>query len=171
MPSPFKNILIACGMWLKWSVAHEFLGMHVKEKRFVFWDDGEGWMSTTTEENTALALVNALGKKWEETKNRVVYLSDFAVTQKMLLEAIERVGGEKFAVERVNTAELVKEKQAAVEAGDPYAVFSLVETGFAAGNYGGRLEKEGEIMNELLELSKKSLDEVVKAALEAAGSL
>ncbi|KAH6897368.1 hypothetical protein B0T10DRAFT_544701 [Thelonectria olida] len=161
---------IACGMWLKWSALHDFLGMHIKEKRFVFWDDGEGWMSTTTEENTAMALVNALTKKWEETKNRIVYLSDFAITQKMLLEAIERISGEKFATEKINTAEFIKEKQAAVEAGDPYAVYSLIETGFVAGTYGGHVEKEGEVMNEVLGLPQKTLDEVVKAALEAVRS-
>ncbi|KAI1371745.1 hypothetical protein F4677DRAFT_285036 [Hypoxylon crocopeplum] len=27
---------IACGMWLKWGMAHDFVGMHIQEKRFVF---------------------------------------------------------------------------------------------------------------------------------------
>jgi nucleoside-diphosphate-sugar epimerase len=161
---------IACGMWLKWSALHDFLGMHIKEKKFVFWDDGEGWISTTTEENTALALVNALTKKWDETRNRIVYLSDFAITQKMLLEAIERISGEKFATETIITTEFIKEKQAAVEAGDPYAVYGLIETGFVTGKFGGHVEKEGEVMNELLGLPQKTLDEVVKAALEAVHS-
>ncbi|RSL92258.1 hypothetical protein CEP52_013921 [Fusarium oligoseptatum] len=143
---------IACGMWLKWSAQHDFLGMHIMEKKFVVWDDGDGWFSTTTEENTALALVNALAKKWDETKNQVVWLSDFAITQNMLLAAIERIS---------------EEKQAAVASGDPYAVYALIETGFVTGKFGGHLEKEGQIMNELLGLPKKSLDEVVKAALEA----
>lgn len=161
---------IACGMWLKWSATHDFLGMHLKEKRFVFWDDGEGWFSCTTEENTALALVRSLTRKWEETKNRIVWLSDFAITQKQLLEAIERLGGEKLNVERVNTDELIKEKQAAVAAGNQFATFDLIETGFVTGRFGGHLEKEGTIMNDLLELPKKSLDEVVRAALDAVKS-
>ncbi|RFN49906.1 hypothetical protein FIE12Z_5805 [Fusarium flagelliforme] len=158
---------IACGMWIKWSALHDFLGMHIKEKKFVVWDDGEGWFSTTTEDNTALAMVNALTKKWEETKNRIVWLSDFAITQNMLLEAIERLSGEKFTVEEVNTDQLIKEKQAAVTAGDPYAIYSLIETGFVTGRFGGHLEKEGKIMNEDLGLPKKNFDEVVKAALKA----
>lgn len=63
---------VASGMWIKWSATHEFLGMHIAARKFVLWDDGEGLFSTTTEENTALAVVNALTKKWEETANKVV---------------------------------------------------------------------------------------------------
>ncbi|KAI7779469.1 hypothetical protein LA080_000849 [Diaporthe eres] len=158
---------VACGMWLKWSATHEFLGMHIAETKFVLWDDGEGLFSTTTEENTALAVVNALTKKWEETANKVVWLSDFAVSQKQLLETIERSTGEKFETESVDSESSILEKQAAAVAGDGEATYALIETGFVTGKYGGHLEEEGEIMNDLLELPKRSFDEVVKAAVEA----
>lgn len=158
---------IACGMWIKWSAIHDFLGMHINEKRFVLWDDGNGWFSTTTEDNTALAMVNALSKKWEDTKNKVIWLSDFAITQNTLLETIERVGGQKLVVENVDSHQLIKEKQAEVVAGDPYAIYSLIETGFVTGRFGRHLEKEGTIMNEVLGLPKKNLDDVVREALKA----
>lgn len=158
---------VACGMWLKWSATHEFLGMHIAERRFVIWDDGEGLFSTTTEENTALAVVNALTKKWTETANKVLWLSDFAVSQKDLLDALERFTGEKFETEHIDSESFIREKQAATAAGDGAATYALIETGFVTGKYGGYLEKEGEIMNDLLELSKRSFDEVVKAAVEA----
>lgn len=158
---------IANGMWLKWSATHEFLGMHIAERKFVFWDDGEGLFSTTTEENTALAVVNALTKKWEETANKVVWLSDFAVSQKQLLEAVERFTGERFKTERIDSESFIREKQALAAAGDGGATYALIETGFVTGRYGGHLEKEGEIMNDLLELPKQSFDDVMKAAVEA----
>ncbi|KAF4451286.1 hypothetical protein F53441_5707 [Fusarium austroafricanum] len=158
---------IACGMWLRWSALHDFLGMHIKDKRFTIWGDGEGWFSSTTEDNTALAMVNALSKKWDETKNRVLWLSDFAITQNMLLRTIERVSGQKFAVEKVDTDQVIKEKQAAVAAGDPYAVYYLIETGFVAGKFGAHLEKEGPIMNDVLGLPKQDFEEVVRVALKA----
>lgn len=161
---------IACGMWLKWSATHEFLGLHVKEKRFVLWDDGEGWFSTTTEDNTALALVNALTKKWEETKNRIVWLSDFAITQKQLLAAVERVSGDKYTTETINTDEYIKENQAQVAAGNLNGTFALIETGFVSGRFGGHVEKEGKIDNELLGLPTNSLDNVVREALAAVAS-
>ncbi|KAG5655586.1 hypothetical protein KAF25_003923 [Fusarium avenaceum] len=158
---------IACGMWIKWSALHHFLGMHIKEKKFVLWDDGNGWFSTTTEDNTALAMVNALSKKWKDTKNKVIWLSDFPITQNILLEAIERVGGLKLAVEKVDSYQLIEKKQAEVAAGDSNAIYTLIETGFVTGRFGGHLEKEGTIMNEILGLPRKTLDDVVGEALKA----
>ncbi|KAH7250866.1 hypothetical protein BKA59DRAFT_523596 [Fusarium tricinctum] len=158
---------IACGMWIKWSALHNFLGMHIKEKKFVLWDDGNGWFSTTTEDNTALAMVNALSKKWDDTKNKVVWLSDFAITQNILLETIERVGDQKLAIEKVDSNQLIKKNQAEVAAGDSNAIYALIETGFVTGRFGGHLEKEGTIMNEILGLPKKNLDDVVGEALKA----
>jgi uncharacterized protein YbjT (DUF2867 family) len=159
---------IACGMWLKWSATHDFLGMHIKEKRFTLWDDGEGWFSTTTEENTALALVVALTQKWEETKNTVIRLSEYAITQNMLLEAIQRISGHRYAVEKINTDAFIREKQAAVAAGDASATYALIETGFVTGRFGGHLEKEGSIMNDLLGLKKRPLDDIIREAVAAA---
>lgn len=158
---------VSCGMWLRWSMEHDFLGMHVREKRFVLWDEGEGLFSCTTEENTALAVVNALAKYPEETKNRNLFLSDFAITQRQLLAEIERQTGEKFSVEKLDSYKLVEEKQAAFKAGDRYATYSLIETGFVTGRYGGHLEKSGKILNDELGLPKRNLEEVVANALKS----
>ncbi|KAI1447289.1 hypothetical protein F5Y02DRAFT_42550 [Annulohypoxylon stygium] len=160
---------VACGMWLKWGMGHDFVGMHVRERRFVFWDDGEGYFSCTTEENTAMALVRALMRP-EETKNRALFLSDFSINQKQLLAAIEKVQGVKYTTESIDGEAFIKEKQEAVRNGDYLATFALIETGFAMGKFGGHLEKEpGEIMNEKLGLPKHSLEEVVTDGLKALG--
>jgi uncharacterized protein YbjT (DUF2867 family) len=157
---------ISCGMWLKWSMARDFLGMHARERRFVLWDDGDGVFSCTTEENTAAGLVAAL-KRRGETRNTNVFLSDFAVSQRQLLESLERVQGVKYATEAIDSLALTREKQDAASRGDTKAVFDVIETGFVTGRYGGFLEKEGEIWNARLGLPKKTLDEVVEAALRA----
>ncbi|KAI2468846.1 hypothetical protein F4781DRAFT_443125 [Annulohypoxylon bovei var. microspora] len=160
---------IACGMWLKWGMAHDFVGMHVREARFVFWDDGEGYFSCTTEENTAADLVRALTRP-EETKNQTLFLSDFAINQKQLLAAVEKIHGVKYATESVNSEAFIRKKQEAVRNGDYLATYALIETGFATGRFGGHLEKEpGEILNEKLGLPKHTLDEVVTDALKALG--
>ncbi|KAK9423300.1 putative NmrA-like family protein [Seiridium unicorne] len=161
---------ISSGMWLKWSMKHGFLGMHAPERRFVFWDDGEGLFSCTTEENTALGLIEAL-KKPAETKNTNIFLSDFAVSQKQLLKVIERVHGVTYTTETIDSHALIEEKTEAGRNGDYLANSALIETGFVTGRYGGYLEKEGEIWNEKLGLPKKSLDEVIKAALKSLGEI
>jgi nucleoside-diphosphate-sugar epimerase len=160
---------VSCGMWLRWSVAHEFLGVHARERRMVFWDDGEGIFSCTTEENTARGLVEALRRRGE-TSNRNIMLSDFAVSQRELLACIEKVQGAKYTVEHINTDELIREKQEAVRNGDQSATYALIETGFVTGRFGGHLEKEpGEIMNKKLGLEEHTLEEVVKDALRNVG--
>ncbi|KAJ2997655.1 hypothetical protein NUW58_g586 [Xylaria curta] len=133
---------ITCGIWLKWGAAHDFAGMHVQEQRFVFWDDGTGYFSCTTEENTVAGLVQAL-KIPEETKNTNVFLSDFAITQKQLLDAIERVQGVKYKTETVSSENFIEEKRAAASQGDVLATIALVETGFVTGKYGGHVGEGG----------------------------
>lgn len=165
---------VSCGMWIRWSMANDFLGMHIGERRFVFWDDSEGYFSCTTEENSAQGLVNALlaaGTDRDDWKNTNIYLSDFAITQRQLLEAIERVQGVQYTTDTIDSCSFIKEKQDAVAAGDVTGTFALIETGFVTGRYGGHLEKEGEIQNDKLGLPKKTLDEVVKTALKAYGSI
>ncbi|KAI1861836.1 hypothetical protein JX265_009339 [Neoarthrinium moseri] len=157
---------ISCGMWIKWSMINNFLGMHVSNKKFVFWDDGQGLFSCTTEENTAAGVVQAL-KTPGLTKNTNVFLSDFAISQKQLLSTIERIQGAKYATETVDSHALIQEKKEAVRAGDGLATFALIETGFVTGRFDGHLEKEGKIMNEKLGQPPKTVDEAVENALKA----
>ncbi|KAI1859886.1 uncharacterized protein JN550_011805 [Neoarthrinium moseri] len=157
---------ISCGMWIKWSMINNFLGMHVSDKKFVFWDDGQGLFSCTTEENTAAGVVQAL-KTPGLTKNTNVFLSDFAISQKQLLSTIERIQGAKYATETVDSHALIQEKKEAVRAGDGLATFALIETGFVTGRFDGHLEKEGKIMNEKLGQPPKTVDEAVENALKA----
>ncbi|KAK4113031.1 NAD(P)-binding protein [Canariomyces notabilis] len=156
---------ISCGMWIGWSMRNNFLGMRVRDKKFEMWDEGEGRFSVTTEENTALAVVNALVKIPEETKNTNVMISEMVVTQKELLAEIERQTGNKFVVERVNSYKKIPELQAAYAGGDVAAAYGLIEAGFVTGRYGGDLEKEGELFNDRLGLKGHTLQEVVADAL------
>ncbi|KLU86040.1 hypothetical protein MAPG_05059 [Magnaporthiopsis poae ATCC 64411] len=161
---------ISCCMWLRWSLAHDFLGLHLKERRAVLWDDGEGLFSCTTEENTALAVVRALSKFPDETRNQNVLLSDFAISQRQLVAELERqTGGEPWKIEKLDTAKFIEEQQKLAEAGNVAATVALIETGLVTGRYGGHLELEGEIFNEKLGLKKNTLEEVVANALKTLG--
>ena len=128
---------VSCGMWLKWSVAHNFLGMRVAERRMELWNGGEGRFSVTTEENTALAVVRGLVEIREEMRNRNVLVNEFVTTQRELLGEIERQMGERFAVERVDGRERIAELQAAAARGDTTAVYGLVEAGLGRGGMAG----------------------------------
>lgn len=156
---------VSCGMWLRWSMAHDFLGMRVRERRFALWDGGRGRFSVTTEGETAKAVLRGLTERAEETRNRNVLVEEFVTTQAELLAEIERQTGEKFEVEEVDGEERIRELQKAYEAGDEGAVYGLIEAGFITGRYGGDLSKEGEIFTEKLGLKRHTLEEVVADAL------
>ena len=159
---------VSCGMWLKWSMQNDFLGMRVKgegKKEMTLWDGGEGRFSVTTEENTARAVVNSLVEAPEETKNRNVLVQDFIATQREVLREIERQTGKKVVVDEIDAGERIRELQARLEKGAGQAVYGLIEAGFVTGKYGGDLEKEGEMLTDRLGLVKHSLEEVVADAL------
>ncbi|KAK4447380.1 hypothetical protein QBC34DRAFT_496242 [Podospora aff. communis PSN243] len=156
---------ITCGMWIRWSMAHDFLGMRIRKKEFTLYDEGEGRFSVTTEENTALALINALTKKPAETKNWNVLLSELVTTPKELLAEIERQMGEKLTIDRIDSFTKISELQQSYADGDDAAVYGLIEAGFVTGRYGADLEKEGELFNEVLGLKPHTLEEIVADAL------
>ncbi|KAB5522111.1 hypothetical protein GE09DRAFT_500858 [Coniochaeta sp. 2T2.1] len=160
---------ISCGMWVAWSIPHNFMGLDVANKKMEILDDGEERVSCTTEANTALAIVRALTVATEETKNRNVLLQEFSVSQNELLAEVERQTGSKFEVKRVDSRKLIEEKVAEYKAGNQYAQYVLINVGFMTGRYGGLLEKEGEILNEKLGLKNSTLEREVADGLARLG--
>jgi len=131
-------------------------------------DDGDACFSCSSEKNTAQAIVAALVKLPEQTKNRIVYLQDFTSTQQELVAEISRQTGKKFTVTVVNGQELVKRKQAEGSAGDEFANYALVSLAIVSGSRYGTLfgEEYGcEIMTEKLGLRKVTLADEVADAL------
>jgi hypothetical protein len=156
---------IACGMWITWSMEHNFLGLRVPERKVIFYDDGKGLFSCTTLENTALALTQVLLKP-EETENKLLCISDFATSQAELLKTMERLSGEKWTSEAMASENAIRGAKERYEKGDLSAVYTLIEIGFTTGRYGGHLEEDGALQNEFLGLPKRALDDVVREGLE-----
>ncbi|KAL2128222.1 hypothetical protein VTI74DRAFT_9478 [Chaetomium olivicolor] len=156
---------VSCGMWIKWSMRNNFLGMRIKERAFERWDGGVGRFSVTTEENTALAVARALVEIPEDTKNRNVLVSEFVTTQAELLAEIERQLRQKLNVAEVDGRKRIAELKEAEAGGDGTAAYGLIEAGFVTGRYGSDLEKEGELFTDKLGLKRHSLEEVVADAL------
>lgn len=157
---------IACGMWLKWSFQHDFLGLHPREKKLVVWDSGNDRFTCTTMENTALALTRALLLP-QETKNKCLYIGDFSISQVELFETIQRFAKKPWTRENVQSEFVIKDAKARYEAGDVSATYALIEAGFVTGAYGSDLEAGHEMSNALLGLPKNEVDDVVLDALRA----
>ncbi|KAL6238473.1 hypothetical protein BDW75DRAFT_201413 [Aspergillus navahoensis] len=161
---------IACGMWIGWSLVNNFLGLNYATRTITLTDDGQGRFSTTTLANTALAL-NRILLSPDKTANQIVFLSDFATTQVELVEAIERLTGETWRRESVNTAEAIPALTEAWNKGDPGAGYGLINIGFTKGTYSGYFEPLHQLRNRELGLPERDLEGVIREALAEVGHM
>ncbi|KAI9038123.1 aromatic alcohol reductase [Aspergillus affinis] len=159
---------IACGMWIGWSLRNNFLGFDYLNRTVTFTNDGTGYFSTTTLKNTALAL-NRILLNPSTTANQIIFTSDFAITQKELVETIEHLTGETWQRKSINTIEVIPVLQAAWQKGEAYAGYGLINIGFTEGSYSGYFEPTRQIRNKELGLPEKTIEEVVKEALREVG--
>ncbi|KAL4902708.1 hypothetical protein BDW74DRAFT_180410 [Aspergillus multicolor] len=159
---------VACGMWIGWSLRNNFLGLNYANRTITLTDDGLGLFSTTTLANTALALNRVLLNPGP-TANQIVFLSDFATSQVELVETIEKLTGEKWKRETLNTAEAIPALTEAWNSGNAMAGYGLINVGFTKGGYSGHFEGTYEIRNKELGLPEKDLETVVREALGEVG--
>ncbi|KUL87443.1 hypothetical protein ZTR_04767 [Talaromyces verruculosus] len=184
---------IACGMWIGWyayisslsllfvcksppmliytpqrSLRHNFLGFDYAARTMTYTDDGEGYLSTTTLDSTALAL-NRILLSPGTTANQIVFLSDFATTQKDMVETIERLTGEKWQRKSINTAETIPALKEGWQNGNAFAGYGLINIGFTKGTYSGHFEPVYSVRNKELGLPETDLETVIREALKEVG--
>jgi hypothetical protein len=147
------------------SLKNNFLGLDYANKTITFVDNGKGKFSCSTMENTTLAVNRALLNP-DISKNKCLFISDFATSQSELVEMIENISDEKWTIKKTDSKAAIEENQKKVAEGDHFAVYKLIEIGFVSGRYGGWLEYKEDIMNEKLGLTKNVKEDVVRNALE-----
>jgi uncharacterized protein YbjT (DUF2867 family) len=163
---------IACGSWLDWGLdaarSGSFLGIDVKGRRATIWDSGSARFSVTTAENTGLAVARVLQRP-ELTANKQVFLSDFVTSPREIVERLESLSGEAFAVEEKSSEPAIREARERFEKGEFEATYPLLALSFVGDvDVGYDFEKEQKVWNEVLGLPARTLDEVVEGAIEAA---
>ena len=152
------------GHFFDWSL--EFLHVYLRNRRADVLDDGnKKWSASTLSrvgEATARIILNL-----EETKNRMIYIQSFLVSQNEVIAAFERAtGGGKFDVRALEAKAYEKEKKVKADDGDKEAVEDLVWLlGALDADWTG---KEGFAM-EMLGLEDEDLEETVKAIVEREG--
>lgn len=93
------------------------LCLDLKTKTGELVDSGEARFTTTTTAQVAKAAAAALLHS-EKTKNEYVYVSSFNITQSQLIEAIERLSGEKFKLGAVSQKDLNNRATKHIDEGD-----------------------------------------------------
>jgi hypothetical protein len=156
---------VITGPFFDWCLEKGILGLNYADKTATVYDNGTATFSTTNLHTVALALVRVL-EKHDESKNRYVYLSGFQTTQKQILEAAEKVTGEKWTVNHKAANELVEDGNAKIKTGDYSGVLVLIQAiTFGAKDELGNFESEG-LWNERLELPKDDLEKSVRAVFD-----
>jgi hypothetical protein len=104
---------------------------------------------------------------YEETKNRVVKISDLAITQNKLLEIAKKVAPTKeWAPQMITTEALLKSSNESLEKGDMSAMVGYILVAIFNDSYGGYWQEEND--NKLLSLPGKTeadVEEIFKKLL------
>lgn len=148
---------LVAGHFFDWGLKSDFLHFDLKNRKAEILGDGTRKSSNSTLGQVAKAVVQVLLKE-EETKNRVLLIQSFCVSQLDVLRSLERATGAEWTAEYVDIDEFVKKHKARADAGDKQSIEDLV---FALGVIEGNWEEHEDFAMELLGLQNEDLDEVV----------
>ncbi|KAK0945841.1 hypothetical protein LTR29_002698 [Friedmanniomyces endolithicus] len=119
----FSWTSLVCGHFFDWSL--EFVHLWPAEHRADILDDGETRFSMSTLSRVAEATVRVLERP-AETRNRMLYVQSFCVTQREIIAAYEAVMGREWEVVAFESGKFRDEQKAKAEAGDAGANEELV---------------------------------------------
>ncbi|KAK5165964.1 uncharacterized protein LTR77_008888 [Saxophila tyrrhenica] len=154
--SSFEWTSLVCGHFFDWSL--DFLHVWLKERKMDFLDDGETkWSASTLErigEATARILLHP-----DETRNKIVYVQSFCVTQDEVFAAFERATGEKWEKISYDAKKYEAEEKRKADAGDLDAVENLV---WLLGALDANWEAKQNFAMKTLGLENENLDAAVQ---------
>lgn len=157
----FSWTSLVCGHFFDWDPA--FLHIFPRERRADVLDDGARAWSASTLRQIGRATARVL-RCPEPTRNRIVYVQSFLVSQNAVLRALEKATGGEWSVRRFESKQYEKEEKAKADAGDLEAVENLVwMLGALDADW---TQREGFAM-EMLGLEEESLQEVVDGMMAA----
>jgi hypothetical protein len=119
----FDWTTIVCGHFFDYSP--DFIRVWPQKGRADILDDGERKSSASTLERVGEATARILERP-EETRDRMVYVQSFCVSQNEVIAAFERVMGRKLEVRKYDSEAWRDEHKARAEAGEKGAVDDLV---------------------------------------------
>lgn len=151
---------VVSGHFFDWSV--EFLHLWFKERKADILDDGNVKWSASSVAQIGLATARILERP-EVTKNRMIYIQSFCVSQNEVLASFEKATGAKWEVNRLDSKQYQEERVAKRNAGDAQAIEDLVWLlGAIDADWTGRKD----FAMKDLGLENEDLDEVVRKTVE-----
>ena len=126
------------------------------------WDSGTSTTTVTNLSTVGKAVVSILTTAEAQTRDRLVEIESFPVSQNAIIEALEEATGERWAVEKTTTEQQLAEAQESLEKGNLLPAFYIWVRAFIfSGRPGARLQN-AKADSELLRLPREDLQETVE---------
>jgi NAD(P)-dependent dehydrogenase (short-subunit alcohol dehydrogenase family) len=171
-------ISVTSGFWYEYSLSGGYYGIDIPKREVVFFDDGTQRLNTSTWNQTGLAVANLLSlpvsasdssaSNLEQYRNRMIFVSSFALSQREMLEAVQKSTGTTEKDWKI-TSEPAKQRLATakerVKMGDRKSFAIALYTRYFI-DEAGLFEKNRGLNNDELGLPKENLDEATKRAVD-----
>ena len=155
---------LVTGHFFDFGLESGLLLMDIQKRKMIMIDGGEHMWSASTLERVGEAVVAVL-KDEEQTKNKMLYVQSFCISQKQLLEVCEKVQGGKYEVEEVKSEEFIKSKKERTDK-DPNDHDARENLVGVVGIIDGDWRNKDGFANNLLGLKDQDLEEAVRGVIK-----
>ncbi|KAH6881667.1 hypothetical protein BKA58DRAFT_327783 [Alternaria rosae] len=173
---------VTSGFWYEYSLSGGYYGIDIPKREIVYFDDGKQRMNACTWPQTGLAVANLLslpvsasdgnGLTLGQYRNSMIFVSSFALNQREMFEAVQKVTGTTERDWKI-TSEPLKQRLATARErmmmGDRMSFATALYTRYFI-DEAGLFERDHKLSNEDLRLPKEDLNEATKRAVDLAKS-
>jgi uncharacterized protein YbjT (DUF2867 family) len=160
--SAMSYTALATGNFFDWGITVGFLKISPSTHTATLLDDGTSTWPATTLAQIGRAVAAVLSRP-EATRNRYLYVQSFSTSQRAIVDALERVQGVQYKVEKASSKEVWDAGKASLAGGNFAGLYDMVLV-FSTANKAW--EDKETFANELLELPKQDFDEEIKKVVD-----
>ena len=143
-----------------------FLGPNVKTKTVTFHDGGDNLACTTTLEQIAKGVAQAL-KHPEQTRNKPIYVHSVAMSERKMYDIVKKITGMDFQEKNVSIDAVIKDTQEAMDKGDMSTMMNWYLPFIFRGEYGCDFRNSSaNKMLGLKEMDEEELENAVRSKLK-----
>lgn len=180
-------IAMCSSFWYEYSLAlgPRWYGFDIPNKKATFFGDGQVRINSSTWDQCGRAIAQFLSLKElpddendtsptvSQWKNKSLYISSFLVSQRDMLDSLNRVQGTTDAdwtIEHEPCEERYARGKKMMEAGDRSGFSICLYTRVFYPNGGGNFQEKYTLANDILQLPKEDLDTCTRKAITMAGN-
>ena len=171
--SQFSWTSIFTGHFFDYGLKSELLGLNIKEKKGILFDEGnDHWSTSTTAQiGKSVAATLETDERLEATANKVLLIQSFRVSQRQVLNTINKLlqgKGKEVKVRKVSSKQFVKDRIEGAAKGDYEATEEMVAVlGIKRTDWKG----DSGVAHKILGLAEEDLTDVVRASLKEMGEI